>query len=59
RAQVDGACAGLTLPTEGLAEELQPVLEVLPLQMLAYEMAMARGQNPDAPRALAKVTETH
>ncbi|MGW7350595.1 SIS domain-containing protein [Streptomyces sp. NPDC054784] len=57
--QVEAASAGFVLPTEGLAEELQPVLEIVPLQMLAYEVTIARGQDPDAPRALAKVTETH
>ncbi|WP_329455723.1 SIS domain-containing protein [Streptomyces sp. NBC_01497] len=57
-AAVDGACAGFVLPTEGIAEEVQPVLEILPLQLLAYEVTIARGQDPDAPRALAKVTET-
>lgn len=58
KAQVDGASAGFVLPTDGVAEELQPILEILPLQMLAYEVTIARGQDPDAPRALAKVTET-
>ncbi|TXL90985.1 SIS domain-containing protein [Streptomyces sp. IB2014 016-6] len=53
------ASAGFALPTEGVAEEVQPVLEILPLQRLAYEITLARGQDPDAPRALAKVTETH
>jgi glucosamine--fructose-6-phosphate aminotransferase (isomerizing) len=51
------ASAGFALPT-GLPEELQPILEIIPLQMLAYEVTIARGQDPDAPRALAKVTET-
>ncbi|MFE0628908.1 SIS domain-containing protein [Streptomyces sp. NPDC058864] len=59
RASVDAASAGFVLPTEGVAEEVQPILEILPLQMLAYEVTIARGQDPDAPRALAKVTETH
>lgn len=59
KAQVEAASAGFVLPTEGVPEELQPVLEILPLQMLAYEVTIARGQDPDAPRALAKVTETH
>lgn len=54
-----GASAGFALPTEDLAEELQPILEIIPLQLLAYEVTRARGQDPDAPRALAKVTETH
>ncbi|MCX5092801.1 SIS domain-containing protein [Streptomyces sp. NBC_00365] len=58
RAQVEQASAGFVLPTEGVAEELQPILEILPLQLLAYEVTIARGQDPDAPRALAKVTET-
>ncbi|MFG3252885.1 SIS domain-containing protein [Streptomyces sp. NPDC048172] len=56
--QVDHASAGFALPTEGLAEELQPIVEIMPLQMLAYEVTIARGQDPDAPRSLAKVTET-
>lgn len=42
-----------------MTEEVQPVLEIIPLQLLAYEVTIARGQDPDAPRALAKVTETH
>ena len=56
--QVDQASAGFVLPVEGVPEELQPILEILPLQLLAYEVTIARGQDPDAPRALAKVTET-
>jgi glucosamine--fructose-6-phosphate aminotransferase (isomerizing) len=59
RESVETASAGFALPTEGVAEEVQPILEILPLQMLAYEVTIARGQDPDAPRALAKVTETH
>ena len=58
-AEVGRASAGFALPTEGVAEEVQPILEVLPLQLLAYEVTIARGQDPDAPRALAKVTRTH
>ncbi|MDF2254579.1 SIS domain-containing protein [Streptantibioticus ferralitis] len=58
QAQVDAASAGFVLPTTGVAEEVQPILEIIPLQMLAYEVTIARGQDPDAPRALAKVTET-
>ncbi|CAL9520680.1 Glutamine--fructose-6-phosphate aminotransferase [isomerizing] [Streptomyces sp. enrichment culture] len=56
--QVTEASAGFVLPTGDVPEELQPILEILPLQMLAYEVTIARGQDPDAPRALAKVTET-
>ncbi len=56
--QVAAASAGFVLPTAGVAEEVQPILEIIPLQLLAYEITVARGQDPDAPRALAKVTET-
>lgn len=58
RDQVEAASAGFVLPP-GVPEEVQPVLEILPLQRLAHEVTIARGQDPDAPRALAKVTETH
>ena len=56
----DDASGGTVLPvhTEGLREELHPILEILPLQQLALRLALARGVNPDAPRGLAKVTET-
>ncbi|MGI5137115.1 MULTISPECIES: SIS domain-containing protein [unclassified Streptomyces] len=57
--QVEQASAGFVLPTGGVPEELQPILEIIPLQLLAYEVTIARGQDPDAPRALAKVTQTH
>ncbi|SFD35148.1 SIS domain-containing protein [Streptomyces aidingensis] len=57
-AAVAGASAGFVLPADGVPEELQPVLEILPLQLLAHEVTIARGQDPDAPRSLAKVTET-
>jgi len=33
---------------------LQPVLAVVPLQVIAYEMAVARGNDVDKPRNLAK-----
>ncbi len=35
-------------------EEFSPVLSVLPLQALAYYVSIARGNNPDKPRNLAK-----
>lgn len=54
----EAASGGFGLPTGRLPENLQPLLGILPLQQLAWHVAMARGQDPDAPRALAKVTET-
>lgn len=48
----------LPVATDGICEELHPVLEILPLQQLALLLALERGGNPDAPRGLRKVTET-
>jgi glucosamine--fructose-6-phosphate aminotransferase (isomerizing) len=48
----------LRVQTDGVPEELHPVLEILPLQQLALRLALERGVNPDAPRGLRKVTET-
>jgi len=39
---------------KGLPEILSPILYVIPLQHLAYYMALERGLNPDMPRNLAK-----
>jgi glutamine---fructose-6-phosphate transaminase (isomerizing) len=52
--------ATLILPvaTTGVVEQLYPVLEILPLQQLALNLALQRGANPDAPRGLSKVTRT-
>ena len=35
-------------------EAFYPIVEVIPLQMLAYQMALARNADPDYPRNLAK-----
>ena len=48
---------GFALPA-GAPEELSPLLEILPFQLLALHVAVARGGDPDAPRGLRKVTET-
>ena len=48
---------GFVLPA-GIAEELSPMLEIVPLQRLALALALARGLDPDAPRGLSKVTRT-
>lgn len=54
---VDRATVGFVL-ADGVAEEVSPVRDIVPLQLLAYEIAVGRGLDPDAPRALRKVTET-
>lgn len=48
----------LPVVTDGLVEELFPIVEILPLQQLACRLAIRRGGDPDAPRGLAKVTRT-
>jgi glucosamine--fructose-6-phosphate aminotransferase (isomerizing) len=35
-------------------EALSPILAIIPLQLFAYEMAVARGTDVDQPRNLAK-----
>jgi glucosamine--fructose-6-phosphate aminotransferase (isomerizing) len=50
--------ASLRIPVPAVAEELAPVLEVLPVQRLALGLALARGGDPDRPRGLRKVTKT-
>lgn len=46
------------LGSGGISEELHPVVDIIPLQLLALEMSLARGFDPDFPRGLSKVTET-
>ena len=53
-----GMAAGLRIEVPGTAEEVAPMLEVLPLQQLALGLALARGGDPDRPRGLSKVTRT-
>jgi glucosamine--fructose-6-phosphate aminotransferase (isomerizing) len=40
--------------SKGIPEVLSPIPYVIPLQLLAYYMAVERGHNPDTPRNLAK-----
>lgn len=56
-AAVADAAAGVVLPG-GATEELSPLLEIIPFQLLSLHLALARGIDPDAPRGLRKVTET-
>ena len=47
----------LALPA-GAAEWLSPIVAVVPGQLLAYHLALAKGLDPEHPRGLRKVTET-
>jgi glucosamine--fructose-6-phosphate aminotransferase (isomerizing) len=50
--------ARLRIPTPEVDERYAPLLDILPLQRLALELARHRGEDPDAPRGLKKVTTT-
>ena len=57
RQAVADSTSGIVMPP-GIPEELSPILEILPVQQLAMHLAVARGEDPDAPRGLFKVTNT-
>ncbi len=50
--EMDEVCASVLIPR--CLPEFSPILSVVPLQMLAYYVALARGNDPDKPRNLAK-----
>jgi glucosamine--fructose-6-phosphate aminotransferase (isomerizing) len=45
----------IIIPSNG---PLTALIAVLPLQLIAYELALLRGINPDVPRNLAKAVTT-
>ena len=53
---VPGATARIETPS--VDERYAPLLDILPLQRLALALALGRGEDPDAPRGLKKVTVT-
>jgi glucosamine--fructose-6-phosphate aminotransferase (isomerizing) len=53
-----GGSPQATVRTPSVDERIAPMLDILPLQRLALELALARGEDPDAPRGLHKVTAT-
>jgi glucosamine--fructose-6-phosphate aminotransferase (isomerizing) len=50
--------ASQRIVTPSVDETVAPILDILPLQALARRLAVTRGDDPDAPRGLRKVTET-
>jgi glucosamine--fructose-6-phosphate aminotransferase (isomerizing) len=48
----------LAVARDGVPPQLAPVLDILPLQRLAWQVAVDRGEDPDRPRGLSKVTHT-
>jgi glucosamine--fructose-6-phosphate aminotransferase (isomerizing) len=59
RAEIlEAATIALPLPA-GIPEWLSPIVAVVPGQLWALGLTLARGMHPDAPRGLTKVTHTH
>ncbi|GIG85919.1 glutamine-fructose-6-phosphate transaminase [Plantactinospora endophytica] len=52
------AGAAAQLPVPEVDERYAPLLDILPVQRLAMALALTRGEDPDAPRGLNKVTAT-
>ena len=48
----------LRIPT-GIPEWLSPMVAIIPGQMMALQLTLAKGLDPDQPVGLTKVTETH
>jgi len=42
----------------GVPEWLRPIVSIVPAQLFAYHLTLARGLNPEEPRYLSKVTRT-
>uniref|UniRef100_A0A1D1XIX5 glutamine--fructose-6-phosphate transaminase (isomerizing) n=1 Tax=Anthurium amnicola TaxID=1678845 RepID=A0A1D1XIX5_9ARAE len=51
-----GSCRVIEVPR--VADCLQPVVNIIPLQLLAYHLTVLRGYNVDQPRNLAKSVTT-
>jgi len=54
---LDTAHAAIALPA-ALAEAASPLAAIIPAQLLACQLSLARGHNPDQPRNLNKITRT-
>jgi glucosamine--fructose-6-phosphate aminotransferase (isomerizing) len=48
---------GIRLPA-GVPDWLMPIVSIVPCQLFAYHLALAKGLDPDSPRHIAKVTLT-
>ena len=60
RALTVAACTAAQVPST--VECLQPIVNIVPLQLLSYHLTVIRGYNVDQPRNLAKsvtVSEEH
>jgi glucosamine--fructose-6-phosphate aminotransferase (isomerizing) len=48
----------ITIPSD-VPEWLTPLVGIVPAQLFAYHLTVAKGFDPDKPRSIHKVTETH
>ncbi len=53
------AAASLAIPLPGLPDWLMPIAAIVPGQLLALHLALARGIDPETPRWIGKVTLTN
>jgi len=55
----DDAGALQPIRASRLPAHLAPIASIVPGQLFAYHLALARGLDPERPRAISKVTRTH
>lgn len=51
--------AQIPLSLPDLPEWLSPLVSIVPAQLFSYHLTTAKGYDPDHPRTIRKVTETH
>ena len=49
----------ITLPHIHIKEELSPLVYAVEGQLLAYHVALLKGENPDSPQGLSKITQVN
>ena len=55
KGEIGKACETLLRVPKAVPEMFSPILNVVPLQLLAYYLSVSRGLNPDRPEKLSKV----
>jgi glutamine---fructose-6-phosphate transaminase (isomerizing) len=51
----ENGASGLAFPIHSVPDFLRPVLEVVPVQVLAFELAAAQGYEPGTVRYISKI----
>ena len=52
------ALVPLPIP-EDTPEWLTPLISIIPAQLFSYHLTLVKGRNPEKPRTIRKITETH